>query len=134
MNWSKVLIGGVVAGVAVNVTEWVLHGMVMRSTYEKYSDVFRQDQANPLFFLLAAICVSFAAAILFSKTRGCWSGGFKGGATFGGFLGLFGFFTFFYNPLVFDGYPYYLAWCQGSITLIALVIAGGVLGLLIKEN
>lgn len=133
MNWSKILIGGIAAGVATTIAEWVLHGMVMRSTYERYPEVFRQEH-SPLYFLLAAVGISFAAAILFSKTRACWATGAKGGATFGGFLGLFAFFTFFYNPLVFEGYPYYLAWCQGSITLIVLIIAGSVLGLVIKKS
>jgi len=134
MNWSKIAIGGLVAGIAMNVTEWVLHGVVMRSTYEKYPDVFRQEQSSPLYFVLAAVCVCLAAALLFSKSRSSWAAGVTGGATFGACLGLVAFFTFFYNPLVFDGYPYYLAWCQGTITLIAFVIAGAVLGLVIKKT
>jgi hypothetical protein len=87
-----------------------------------------------LHFLLVAVCVSIAAAILFSKTRASWAEGVKGGVTFGGYLGLFIFFAHFYRPLVLDGYPYYLAWCQGSITLIAMVIVGTVLGLVIKKS
>ena len=134
MNWSKVLIGGVVAGIALNLTEWVLHGFVMASTYSKYPEVFEQEQANPLHFLLVAVCVALAAALLFAKTRASWSDGAAGGATFGAFLGFFAFFTYFYNPMVFDGYPYYLAWCQGGITFIAMVIVGTVLGLVIKKG
>ena len=133
MNWSKIVIGGVVAGIALNLTEWLFHGMIMRSTYEKYPDVFDQEPSSPLYFLLAAVCVALAAAILFSKSRNSWAAGAKGGATFGACLGLVAFFTFFYNPLVFDGYPYYLAWCQGSITFIGMVIAGTMLGLVIKK-
>ncbi len=122
------------AGIALNITEFVFHGLIMAGTYEKYPEAFSQEPANPLYFLLVALCIAFAAALLFSKSRACWGEGAKGGATFGFFLGLVAFFTFFYNPLVFDGYPYYLAWCQGRITLIAMVITGTVLGLVIKKS
>jgi hypothetical protein len=134
MNWSKALIGGVVAGIALSITEFILHGQVMASTYTKYSEVFEQEQANPLYFVLVAVCVAIAAALLFAKTRSCWAHGAKGGATFGFFLGLVAYFTFFYNPLVYAGYPYYLAWCQGGITMIAMVVTGSVLGLMIKKS
>ena len=132
MNWSKVLIGGVVAGIALNITEFVFHGLIMSSTYARFP-VFTQEPANPIYFLLVAVCVSIAAAILFSKSRACWGDGAKGGATFGACLGLVVFFSFFYDPLVLEGYPYYLAWCQGTITLIALTIMGTALGLVIKK-
>ena len=133
MNWSKTLIGGIVAGIALTLVEFVMHGMIMRSTYEGYPDVFRQD-ASPTYFVFVAVCMGIALAILFAKTRHCWADGVKGGATYGFFAGLIGFFSHFYNPLVFDGYPYYLAWCQGTITLIAVIIVGAVLGLTIKKS
>jgi hypothetical protein len=134
MNWSKALIGGVVAGIALSLTEFVMHGIIMADVYTKYADVFEQTQANPLHFVLVAVCVAIASALLFSKTRASWGEGIMGGATFGGFLGLFAFFTYFYSPLVFAGYPYYLAWCQGGITFIAMVVVGAVLGLVIKKG
>ena len=40
----------------------------------------------------------------------------------------------FYNPLVIDGFPYYLAWCHGGITLIGSVVGGAVVGLMIKRS
>lgn len=133
MNWGKVLIGGIVAGVAMNIVDFVLHGMVMRKTYMGLPDVFDQEPANPLFFVLVAICISIAAALLFAKSRECWGAGAKGGATFGAFLGLFAFFPSFYQPLVIADFPYYLAWCHGGIAFIATVVAGTVLGLIIKR-
>lgn len=133
MSWSKILMGGVAAGIAMSIVEFVLHGMVMGSTYMKYP-VFTQEQASPFYFVFVAVCVAIAAAMLFGKSRACWGEGASGGATFGFFLGLVAFFTFFYNPLVYEGYPYYLSWCQGTITLIAVTVAGTVLGLVIKKG
>ena len=79
-----------------------------------------------------AVTLTVMAAILFAKTRGSWAGGLKGGLTFGFFLGLVLFFQRFYDPLVIDGYPYYLAWCQGGINMINSLLAGAVLGSVIK--
>jgi hypothetical protein len=134
MNWTHVLRAGVVAGIVTNLADFVMHGMIMANTYVKYPQVFSQTQANPLWFLLVALCLGLSAAILFGKSRSSWAAGWKGGATFGFFLGLVGFWTGFYNPLVIDGFPYYLCWCWGGITMIDSLLAGCVLGALIKRT
>lgn len=134
MNWSKALIAGVAGGIALNIVDFVMHGIIMTDVYSRYTDVFAQEQANPLFFLLVAVCLAIAAALLFSKTRACWAHGPKGGTIFGIFLGIFIFFPGFYNPLVIGGFPYYLAWCWGGINFIGMVVLGTVLGLIIKRS
>ncbi len=133
MNWQKALLAGLAAGVALSFYEFIMHGMIMANTYTKYS-VFDQTQANPLYFLLVAVCMMVFAAILFGKTRQCWADGFKGGATYGFFLGMIFFFVRFYDAIIYDGYPYYLSWCQGSIALIGSMVAGGVMGLIYKRG
>lgn len=132
MNWSRVIIAGVVAGIATWIVDFVCHGVILNSTYERYSDVFFLG-SSPLWFLLISVCVGIAAAILFAKSRACWGAGAKGGATYGFWLGLVAFFGPFYSPLVIAGFPYYLSWCQGSINLIDGVVGGVVLGLLYKK-
>ena len=132
MNWTKVLIAGVAGGVAMTLSDYVLHGMVMASTYAGLPDVFSQEQSNPAWFFVIGACMGIAAAMLYAKTAGSWSGGWQGGATYGFFLGLIAFFSGFYNTLVIEGFPYYLAWCQGGIALIGAVIMGLVIGLLYK--
>ena len=134
MNWTRVLIAGVVAGIATNVADFVMHGMIMANTYMKYPQVFTQTQTNPAWFTLVALCLSLAAAILFAKTRLSWAAGWMGGATYGFFLGLVGFWTSFYHPLTIDGFPYYLAWCWGGIAMIDAVVAGCVYGAIIKRS
>lgn len=132
MNWSKTILAGVAAGVAMTIADYITHGMIMANTYTKYPDVFRQDQAAPYYFFLVGIMVSIMAAILFGKTRAAWAEGLMGGATFGFFLGLVAYFTNFYNPLVIEGFPYYLSWCWGAIGVISFVVMGAVLGLIMK--
>lgn len=132
MNWTKALIAGVAAGVAMNIVDFVNHGVLMAGTYESLPDVFTQEQANPAWFFLVAISLAIAAALLYAKTYACWGGGAKSGLTFGFWLGLVLFFVPFYNPLVIDGFPYYLAWCHGGMNLIAFLVAGTVIGLIYK--
>ena len=133
MNWQKAILAGLAAGIAMNISEFVFHAVIMAKTYAKYP-VFSQEQANPLYFVLIAVCISIFAAILFAKTRQCWADGFKGGATYGFFLGMVVFWVRFYDSIIYDGYPYYLAWCQGSINLIVTVIAGAVMGVIYKRG
>lgn len=133
MNWNRVIGGGVVAGIVLWLGGFVMHGVILGDTYARYSEVFSQTPANPLHFLAVSIAIGLFAAVLFGKTRAIWADGANGGMAFGLFLGLAHFFTSFYNPLVFDGFPYYLAWCWGGIALIERVIAGALLGIIVRR-
>ncbi len=133
MDWKKALLAGLAGGVALSITEFIMHAVIMANTYTKYP-VFTQEEANPLYFVLIAVCIGLFAGILFGKTRQSWADGFKGGATYGFFLGMVLFFVRFYDSLVYEGYPYYLSWCQGGINLIGLVIAGAVLGIIYRRE
>ena len=132
MNWGKAIIAGIVGGIVLNIANFVMHGLIMGGTYARYPEVFTQEEANPAWFFLVAICTGIAAAFLFGWTRKSWSEGYMGGAVFGFWLGLVFFFAPFYNPLVIEGFPYYLSWCWGAINLIGFVILGLVLGALYK--
>jgi hypothetical protein len=133
MNWTRVVVGGVVAGIVTNLVDFLMHGVILANTYKKYTVAFTQTQTNPLFFLAVSVAISFFAAVLFAKTRGSWGEGWAGGAAFGFFLGLTFFFRNFINPLVINGFPYYLGWCWGGIDTITCTVAGAVLGTIIKR-
>ena len=133
MNWTKTILAGAVAGFVVSLVNYLLHGVIMAGTYTRYSDVFSQEQASPVWFVLVSIVIGIFFAILFAKTRQCWAAGATGGAIYGFWLGMVAFFSGFYSPLVIDGFPYYLAWCNGGINLIGSVVGGVVVGLMIKR-
>ena len=132
MNWTRIALAGVAAGIVTWISDFVLHGIVMAPTYRRLSQVYSQTQANPAWFLLIAFTICFMAALLFARTRGSWAPGWMGGLRFGLFLGLVLFFQGFYNPLVIDGFPYYLSWCQGGISMIDSLLAGAVIGSIVK--
>ena len=131
MNWTRIVLAGLAGGIAGNISDWILHGMILSTAYMKYP-VFTQEQANPLHFLLVSVCMAIAAAILFAKTRSSWAAGLKGGATFGFMVGLVFFFSPFYSSLTLEGYPYHLSWCQGGSYLISLTIMGLGIGAVYK--
>ncbi len=132
MDMKKALIAGLVAGVALFVYEFVIHALLLAGTYAEYNQVFRQD-GNPVYFPLLALAQALAAGVIFAKTRSAWGAGFKGGATFGFWIGLVFFFREFYNPLTIEGFPYYLAWCWGTALMLGWIIAGSVMSLMYKE-
>jgi hypothetical protein len=127
MNWTRALIAGLAAGFVTNLADFVMHGVLLAGTYESH-DVFTKEAANPVWFLVISFCIGIAAAILFAKSRDSWAPGWKGGLTFGFFLGLTAFFANFYDPLVLEGFPYHLAWCWGGANLIDGLLGGMVLG------
>lgn len=133
MNWTRIALAGAAAGLVTWISDFVQHGMVMAATYKRLSTVFTQTEANPAWFLLVAFCICLMAALLFARTRSSWAPGWKGGLSFGFFLGLVIFFQRFYDPMVVDGYPYYLAWCQGGISMIDSLLAGAVIGSIVKS-
>ena len=133
MNWTKVIAAGVAAGIVMWLTDFVMHGVLLRATYEKHSTVFAPD-GNPLWFLVLSVLIATLATALFAKTRSSWGQGFGGGATYGFWMGLVAFFTNFYPSLVINGFPYFLSWCWGGAGLITAVIAGGVIGVVYKNG
>jgi hypothetical protein len=134
MNWTRTMIAAVLGGVAMWLVSFVLHGLVMGNTYMKYPEVFSQEPSNPLLFLLIEVLIAFPAAVIFAKTRGSWSPGVAGGLAFGFWLGLIGGFAQHFNPLVMEGFPYYLSWCWFGINVITTLALGAVLGLTIKAT
>ena len=136
MNSKKALIAGVVGGIVLWLCGFVLHGLIMGSTYMKYKDVFSQeeDPSHMVYFLVLALGIAIVAALIFAKTRGSWGDGVAGGAKYGLMLGLLYFFPQFYNSMIFEGFPYYLNWCWGGIQVIEMVILGIVLALVYKDG
>lgn len=133
MNWSRLLLGGLLGGVALDLANFVMHGFILRTAYVKYP-VFTQEAANPAYFVLTDVMIGLAAALLFMRSRSAWPAGAAGGALFGVLLGLVLFFPPFYNPLVLEGFPYHLSWCWGGVNLIGYTLLGLVLGLVIRKS
>ena len=134
MNWTRIVTGGILAGIVTWLADFVMHGVLLGDTYARYSQVFTQTQANPLSFAAVSVALGLFVAVLFGKTRASWAAGWQGGAAFGVYFGLAVFFGNFYYPLVIDGFPYYLGWCWGGIGVVDSVLAGAVLGAIVPRS
>lgn len=134
MKWNRILLGAIAAGIATNIADFVMHGMIMGPTYAKHPDVFTQTPSNPVWFTVVSLAIAFTVALLFARTRSSWAPGWNGGLTYGFFVGLVGFFPSFYQSIVIDGFPYFLAWCWGGIQMIDSLIAGALLGVIVKRD
>ncbi len=115
----------------MNLVSFVLYGVILANTYTRYP-VFTQEAANPAFFFLISGAIGVMSVFLFAKTRSAWPAGVKGGLAFGLLLGLALFFRPFYNPLIYEGFPYYLSWCFGGCEMIVAAIYGLVVGAIYK--
>jgi hypothetical protein len=133
MNWTKVFVAGVAAGIVANLADFVMHGIIMADTYKSMPSVFTQEQASPFYFLAVSICTAIFFTILYAKTVDSWGGGWKGGASFGFWVGMVAFFPNFYNSLVIADFPYYLGWCWGGMTVISAILGGATVGALYKK-
>ncbi|HEX2464428.1 MAG TPA: DUF1761 domain-containing protein [Thermoanaerobaculia bacterium] len=134
MSWSKTLLGGVLGGIAMMAVDFVTHGVLLADTYRRYPEVFDQAGGGELWFTLVCILIGVMLGILFAKTRRSWAQGVTGGIAFGFLVGMAFFFRNFFDALVYEGFPYYLAWCHGTIDAVAFTAAGAVLGLMIRSE
>ncbi|NNE43454.1 MAG: hypothetical protein HKN12_04545 [Gemmatimonadetes bacterium] len=133
MNWTRVLLATVVGAVAMWLVSFVLHGMLLAETYIGLPEVFSQEAANPMLFLFAELLIALPAVIIFAKTRSCWAPGIGGGLSYGFLLGLIGGFSQHFNPLIFEGFPYSLAWYWFAANVVITMSLGAVVGLMIKR-
>jgi hypothetical protein len=134
MNWSKTLLGGVLAGVTMMLANFVMHGILMADTYRQYPDVFEQEPSSPAWFAGICVLIGIVLAVLFARTRRSWAAGVAGGAAFGLLVGMTHFFANFFDVLVYEGFPYYLSWCHGAMDAVVFTLAGVVLGLTVKSG
>ena len=131
---GKTILAGVLGGLAMMVANFVMHGLIMGETYTRYPDVFSQEATSPAWFTLVCVLIGIVLAILFARTRSAWARGLTGGLVFGFLVGMTHFFTNFFDSMVYEGFPYFLAWCHGGMDAIAFTVAGAVLGLVIKGD
>lgn len=132
MNWGKAILAGAVGGVVVNLYSGLMHGFIMSETYKKHA--LLSQNPSMIWLFVVSITIGIGGGLLFAKSRDSWGAGVKGGVTFGFWMGVVTFFAHFYNPLIFEGFPYFLSWCWGGITLIGWMVFGAVASLIYKES
>jgi hypothetical protein len=128
MNVKKLLIATVIVGVVLNVFDFVVHGMLLRGTYESLPDLFAQNDSVAGFvigdFVFALVFVWF-----YDRVRSSFGEGTANGAKLGFYVGvLLGFPAQLFAPMMFVGFPYALGWEWVAVTILVGVLAGATAG------
>ena len=122
---KKVWVGAVIVFIAFGIMDYVVHSVLMMSTYQSMVDsgTFRapDDAKMHVFFLVRAL-QSFFFALVFSK--GYESKGMAEGIRYGLYMGVFGGVAFSYFAYGIFPIPYELAMKWFLYELVQWVIAG----------
>ena len=134
MKSGKFWIAVLVAGVVMNVLDYVLHGIILRDMYTSDPTTFRQMD-NPMWFVIGDFVAVFVMAWFYDRVYGSFSGGVKGGMTYGIYFGIIvSFPAMIFTHLVFNGFTYSMAWVATIAGVVWGGIAGTVLGALYKKG
>ena len=119
--------------IAWSIFDFLLHRLLLRSTYEANASLWRpEDQLNlPLIYLVIfVLIVSFVLFYGFLINQKSLASGIRFGAIFGLFIGVsVGFGTYIHMPI-----PLILAWGWFLGGWIKAITAGAIVGALIKQN
>lgn len=134
MNWGRAVVAGLVAGIAQNIVNFILHGLILGGTYEGEA-AFAQEEDPAVFvwFTVIALVIGVVAALFFASSRQSWADGAKGGLHFGILLGAVVGFQQFYLTLVINDFPYHVAWLWLGVEMISFGVGGMVLGAVYKR-
>ncbi|HEY7925173.1 MAG: hypothetical protein ACHP85_15690 [Burkholderiales bacterium] len=132
MNVKKLLLATVVVGVVMNVVDFVVQGQLLAGYYANLA-LMKKEPPIPLLVLGDFVAV-LVFVWVFDRVRGSFAGAAKGGAIYGLYSGiLINFPTWIFAHLLFEGYPYGLAWTTTLIGVAWCVIAGAIAGLIYKQ-
>ena len=135
MKNSKFWIAVAASGVIMNIVDFLLQGMVMVPVYyAKHADIFIQT-TDPMWFVVGDFITVFVLAWVYLKVSGSFSGGWKGGATYGLYAGiLVNFPTWIFLHLMLKGYSYKFAWFSTIYGIAWTVIAGAIVASIYEKN
>ncbi len=135
MNVKKYLIAALAVGVVANVLDFVIHGLILQGpVYSQLTTLMRSDA--PMHWLVIG---DFVAALVFvwvyDRVYNSFGGGWKGGATYGLYVGIWANFpTWIFSHLLINGFTYGLAWIWTIVGIIWAVVGGAVAGILYRKE
>lgn len=131
MNVKKLLLAAVAVGVVMNIFDFVVQSQLLAG-YMAGLPIFKKEFPIPML-----VVGDFVAALVFvwvfARVRSAFGAGLQGGALYGLYAGiLINFPTWIFAHLVFEGYPYGLAWVSTLVGVVWGVVAGAVAGAVYK--
>jgi hypothetical protein len=135
MKLQKLLLATVAVGIAVNIYDYLLHGILLQGPlYSHLTSFMRADASFPLLVL-----TDFVSALVFvwvyDRVQVAFPSGPMGGAVFGLYAAvLVGFPTWISCYLLFTGFTYGLAWAWTLAGLGWGLIAGAIAGMVYRTR
>lgn len=135
MNVKKFALATVIVGIAVNIYDFVVHGLILSNLiYTQMSSFLRQDMS-----MVALVVADFVGAAVFvwvyDRVRNSFDAGVKGGVTFGLFAGiLINFPTWIISHSLITGFTYELAWTWTIAGIVWCLIGGAIASLVYQRG
>lgn len=134
MPLARLLWTGLVVGVAVNLYDYVVHGLLLAGPFYSKVALMRPEPALSR-LILADFVAAFVFVWVFQRVRSCFAPGAAGGVIFGLYAGvLVNFPTWFVSHLLLRGFSNRLAgvWILTGVVWGAL--AGAIAGALMHRQ
>jgi uncharacterized protein with PQ loop repeat len=129
---KRIILAVVFVFIAWSILDFILHGMLLRSTYEATAALWRpMDKMNIPLMYFVTLVFSICFVLIYGLLVGQKSliSGIKFGALFGLATGIsMGFGSYSYMPI-----PLTLAWSWFFGSLIEAIAAGAIVGTIIKS-
>jgi hypothetical protein len=135
MNVKKLVPAALAVGVIFIVLDFVVHELMLKGPYySQLPSLFKQDGPPMVWAIIGDLVAGLVMVWVYDRAYSSFSGGPKGGATFGLYAGiLVNFPTWLFMNLVLQGFPYSLAWIWTITGILYGVIGGAVAGALYKK-
>jgi len=135
MKIKQLLLGTVIIGVIWNIADFILQGIILKSTYESISGYVSMDSINPVWWILFDFIQAFLVTWFFRKVMSSFERSPQGAMLFGVFLAIIlAVPTVFIEGITVKGFPMWLAWLWLVQYIIYGAVAGYILGMLSKPK
>ena len=133
MHLKKLLLAALAVGMAINVLDVFVHGMLCENMYYSQFPIFRRDNTVP-FLVLGDFMKALAFVWVYDRVHGSFAAGAAGGAAFGLYAGVLVQFpnNIFLHLLITD-FPYGLTWAWTIYGVVLAVVAGALAGAIYKR-
>ena len=133
MNTKKFLLASLAVFVTLQILDYVIHSLILGSTYDSIQEIFRPDMADKMWVMMLMSAI-FSLLFVFIFTKGYENKGVMEGIKFGLLIGLIVHFVGSFNQYVVYPVPYGLTWKWIIYGLIELMTAGAVVALIYKPK
>jgi len=133
MNTKKFLLASFGVFVTIQILDFVIHNLILGSTYESIQGLFRTDMADKMWVMYVTGIV-FSLLFVYIFTKGYEGKGILEGVKYGLLIGLVVHFVGSFNQFVVYPVPYVLMWKWIIYGTIEVMAAGAVTALIYKPK